>query len=317
MSEFDLITRYFSRPSTRTDVVLGVGDDAAVLDVPAGQRLVAAVDTIVEGVHFPKGTDPAAIGYRALAVNLSDMAAMGAQPAWMTLSLSLPVRDEAWLAGFSSGLYRLADAQNVALVGGDTVRGPLSITVQILGLVEKDRWLTRDGAKPGDILFVSGVPGEAAAGLAVLQRSLPASTHADHLLHCFLWPEPRVQLGRGLRSVASAAIDVSDGLIADLGHIAAKSRCAAQVDLSALPASSSMRALFNERECERMSLAGGDDYELLFTVPAKDAASITSLPSLGDVRVTAIGRIVAGEGVVCLRGGQPVAIEQQGYDHFA
>jgi thiamine-monophosphate kinase len=183
--------------------------------------------------------------------------------------------------------------------------------------VEQDRWLTRAGAKPGDVLFVSGVPGEAAAGLAVLQRALPASTHASELVDRFLWPQARVSLGRGLRSIASAAIDVSDGVLADLSHIVTQSRCGAQIDLAALPRSKPMHALFDERECEQMSLAGGDDYELLFTAPASDAASIAALASLLDIRVTAIGKIVAGEGIACLRNGQPVAIERQGYDHFA
>jgi thiamine-monophosphate kinase len=318
MSEFDLIARYFSRPATRRDVLLGVGDDAAVLEVAADRRLVAAVDTIVEGVHFPKGTHPGAIGHRALAVNLSDMAAMGAQPAWMTLSLSLPARDEAWLESFAAGLYRLADAENVALVGGDTVRGPLSITVQILGLVEVGRWLTRDGAKVGDIVCVTGTPGEAAAGLAVLQQSLPKSTAADFLVHRFLYPEPRVHLGRLLRTIASAAIDVSDGLLADLSHILAQSHCGAEIDLEALPGSSAMHEIFSDRDCERMSLAGGDDYELLFTVPPEHLPAVTALRDIPqDVRVSPIGKIVTGQGVACFRERQPVAVERHGYDHFA
>src|SRR5215831_754974 len=170
MSEFELIAKYFTRKAKRRDVLLGVGDDAAVLKVPNDRRLIAAVDTIVEGVHFPVGTDAEAIGYRALAVNLSDIAAMGAEPAWATLSLSLPREDSNWLAQFSSGLYRLADQYNVDLVGGDTVRGQLAATISILGLVETDRCLTRGGAKPGDTIFVSGVPGEAAAGLALMQK---------------------------------------------------------------------------------------------------------------------------------------------------
>jgi thiamine-monophosphate kinase len=315
MSEFDLIAKYFTRTSSRGDVLLGVGDDAAVLQVPANRRLVAAVDTIVEGVHFPVGTDAAAIGHRVLAVNLSDMAAMGAEPAWITLSLSLPSGDAHWLEGFSSGLYALADRFHVALVGGDTVRGPLSMTIQVMGLVEVDCWLTRSGAKPGDAIFVSGIPGEAAAGLAVLQRSLSNSSASEQLVQRFLWPEPRVSLGRVIRTLASAAIDVSDGVIADLNHICTLSGCGAQIELESLPQSPAMQALFDVNECERLSLSGGDDYELLFTVANERMGEVTAALAAG-VRCTQIGRMVEGSGVTCHRAGQPVTVIARGYDHF-
>src|SRR5688500_12685619 len=173
LGEFELIARYFARQPARSDVRLGIGDDAAILDVPANRKLVVAMDTIVAGVHFPVGFDAADIGYRALAVNLSDIAAMGALPSWFTLSLSMPSSDERWIERFAAGLFELADAYNVALVGGDTVKGPLVVTVQIGGWVESDRWLTRSGARPGDLIVVSGVPGEAAGGLAALQRAMP------------------------------------------------------------------------------------------------------------------------------------------------
>ncbi len=316
MSEFDLIARYFSRPSQRADVLLGVGDDAAVLQVPSNRRLVAVVDTIVAGVHFPVGTDAAAIGHRALAVNLSDLAAMGADPAWITLSLSLPASDARWLEGFAAGLYKLADRYHVALVGGDTVRGPLSITVQVLGLVETDGWLTRGGAKPGDAIFVSGIPGEASAGLAALQRSLPNTPASEHVIRRFLWPEPRIELGRAIRTVASAAIDISDGLLADLGHISTMSGCGAHIDLESLPKSPAMYSLFDAGECERLSLSGGDDYELLFTVPSERMLDVEAAIAAG-VRCTPIGHMVEGASVNCYRGGQPVTIARAGYDHFA
>jgi thiamine-monophosphate kinase len=316
MNEFDLIAKYFSRKSSRGDVLLGVGDDAAVVSVPENQRLVAAVDTIVEGVHFLADADAADVGYRALAVNLSDMAAMGATPAWMTLSLSLPRADEAWLAKFAEGLYQLADRYNVALIGGDTVRGSLSITVQILGLIEKDRWLTRSGAEVGDTIFVSGSPGEAAAGLAVIQRSLPSTDEAKHLIHRFLRPDARVELGRTIRMLASAAIDISDGLLSDLGHICEMSRCGAHLDLEALPILSALRATFDASECERLALNGGDDYELLFTV-APDRLLAVEAAIASGVRCTPIGRIVEGAGVTCYRGGEAVRIEPRGYDHFS
>lgn len=317
MTEFDLIARYFSRPSRRGDVLLGVGDDAAVLAMPPDRRLVAAVDTIVEGVHFPLGTEAAAVGHRALAVNLSDLAAMGAEPAWFTLSLSLPSNDPAWLQGFSDGLYRLADEYNIALVGGDTVRGPLSVSVQAMGFVESDGWLTRAGAKPGDAIFVSGVPGEAAAGLAVLQRSLAVSRDSDHLVNRFLWPTARVSLGRTLRTLASAAIDVSDGLMADLDHICERSGCGASVEIERLPTSTAMRAVFGAEECERMSLSGGDDYELLFTVPCERMLDVEAAIASVNVRCAPIGRMVEGSGVQCLRAGAPVSVARHGFDHFA
>jgi len=316
MGEFDLIAKYFSRSSAREDVLLDVGDDAAVVHVPPDKRLVAAVDTIVEGVHFLPGAAAADVGYRALAVNLSDMAAMGAMPAWMTLSLSLPRADEAWLAGFATGLYDLADKYAVALVGGDTVRGPLAVTVQILGLVEADGWLTRSHAQIGDTVFVSGLPGEAAGGLAVLQQSLPQSADAQRLIQRFLRPEPRVALGRALRMLANATIDVSDGVISDLQHICEQSDCGAHIDMEVFPVSSALRACFDASKCEQMALNGGDDYELVFTVPPERLLAVEAAIA-GGVRCTPIGRIVAGNGVQCFRGGQRLALAPRGYDHFS
>lgn len=316
LGEFDIIARYFARQSGRSDVLLGVGDDAAVLDTHAGRKLVVAMDTIVEGVHFPVETDPADIGYRAIAVNLSDLAAMGAEPAWMTLSLSLSRANEQWLSGFASGLFELADEYNVALVGGDTVRGPLVITVQIAGWVEADAWLTRSGAKPGDLLFVSGIPGEAAAGLAVIQRRILGGESAAFLTHRFLRPRPRIELGRQLRTVATAAMDVSDGLLTDLKKLCAASGVGAQLNVDLLPESAAMRELFEADDGLQYALAGGDDYELLFTLPADRAASVLSSLQLQQ-RVTQIGVITADTDVVCLRNGQPFRIKRAGYDHFA
>lgn len=315
MSEFDLIAKHFSRLSRRGDVIVGVGDDAAVLQVPADRRLVAAIDTIVEGVHFPIGTEATAIGHRALAVNLSDIAAMGAEPAWATLSLSLQENDERWLEQFALGLYRLADRHGVALVGGDTVRGPLTITLSILGLVETDRWLTRSGAKPGDTIFVSGVLGEAAAGLALIQKDAKDSAESRVLKDRFLWPEPRVQLGRVIRKYASAAIDVSDGLLADLGHICQQSKCGARIDVECLPQSDAMTKLFDIGESERFALAGGDDYELLFTVPSHHLLAVEAAIAQ-VIRCTPIGRMTDGRDLVCCKQGRPLDIPSRGYDHF-
>jgi len=320
MGEFDLIARYFTPAQYSSDVLLGVGDDAAVVDVPAGYKLVAAVDTIVEGVHFPINSQARDIAYRALAVNLSDMAAMGAEPRWFTLSLCIPTVNEAWLAEFATGLRELAQTFNVQLIGGDTVRGPLNISVQILGYVEADGWLTRSGAKPGDVIFVSGVPGEAAAGLRLILDSQATSSdtaeHCDRLMQRFLRPAPRVKLGRALRQHASAAMDISDGLLTDLKKLCASSHCGAELELASLPRSTAAPTLFDASRCEYFSLCGGDDYELLFTVHPNDLLRVEAICAQCDVRCTPIGRITADDGVRCYRNGQVVVVNDSGYDHF-
>lgn len=326
LGEFDIIARYFAGHGSRRDVLLGIGDDAAVLEVPAGQRLVVAMDTLAEGAHYPAGTAATDIGYRSLAVNLSDLAAMGAVPSWMTLSLSLPSAQADWLEGFAAGLFQLADRHGVALIGGDTIRGPAVITVQIAGWVEADGWMTRSGARPGDVVYVSGVPGEAAAGLALIQDPLPGRSSrswpapppepcaAEHLRQRFLRPEPRVALGRALRGIASAAMDVSDGLLADLGKLCVASGCGATLDTDALPPSAAMQALFDVAASLDFTLAGGDDYELLFTVPAERVPLLAALGS--EVPCTRIGTITREQGVTCLRAGQPFIAKRQGHDHF-
>lgn len=319
--EFEIISRYFSRGSTRSDVALGIGDDAALLQVPADRLLVAAMDTIVQGVHFPIGTTPRSVGHRALAVNLSDLAAMGADPAWALLSLSLPESDAGWLQEFSSGFHELARRFNVALVGGDTVRGPLVITVQVLGLIEPDHALTRDGARPGDMVYVSGIPGEAAAGLAVIQRPRDDDPASERLRRRFDLPEPRVQLGRRLRTIASAAMDISDGLLGDLGKLCQASGCAAVIELERLPASPAMLAVFDAPSAETFALTGGDDYELLFTVPAARVRDFEEACGTVEPRCTRIGRITQREAggalVTCERAGQAVSVAAAGYDHFS
>jgi len=315
LGEFELIDRYFSRTSARGDVVLGVGDDAALLDVPAGRELVAAVDTLVEGRHFLPDTPPESVGHQALAVNLSDLAAMGAEPAWALLSLSLPRPDAQWLERFAAGLYALADRHRVALVGGDTVRGPLVVTVTALGLVERGQALRRDGAGVGDLVYVSGWPGEAAAGLELLKRGIGPDP-GDALVRRFRYADPRLALGRALRGVASAAMDVSDGLLGDLGKLCAASGVGAQLDLERLPVSPELARRQPPGDCERLVLAGGDDYELLFTLPeARAAAAELALASICPVR--RIGRIESGAGVRCVRDGTAVQVEPGGYDHFA
>jgi len=315
LGEFDLIERYFSRAGGRRDVLLGVGDDAALLELPPGRVLVAAVDTLVEGRHFLPDAPPRSVGHQALAVNLSDLAAMGADPAWALLSLSLPESDPAWLQSFADGLYSLAERHGVALVGGDTVRGPRVVTVTALGSVEPASALRRDGARPGDVLFVSGWPGEAGAGLEAL-RSATAQGGADPLVSRYRYAEPRVGLGRALRGLASAAMDVSDGLLGDLQKLCRASGVAARLDLERLPVSAELARRHAPADCERLVLFGGDDYELLFTVPAEHAAALPSAVA-GALPVHRIGVIEAGTGVRCERGGRVEDLRGGGYDHFA
>ena len=311
--EFDLIARIRARVATRADVVLGIGDDAALLAPPPGRQLVVTADTLNDGVHFPRGTSPADVGWKALAVNLSDLASMGAEPAWCTLSLSLPQSDPAWIEGFLDGFLDLAGQHDIALVGGDTTRGPLSIAVTAMGLVEPGRALRRDGARVGDEVWVTGTLGDAAGGLALLDREpVPAlRARLDR-------PTPRVAAGRALAGIATACVDVSDGLLADLGHVCARSHVAAHLDVDALPASAALREAFGEADRIALQASGGDDYELCFTAPADAGADIGAVSAQFGLRITRIGRIVAGEGVHPVDAkSQPWSSPRRGYDHFA
>lgn len=300
VGEFELIARYFrSVGAIRQDVLLGVGDDAALLAMPAGQALVACVDTLVAGRHFPEDFPAEDIGWRALAVNLSDLAAMGATPAWVTLALTLPEASDEWLEGFAAGFAALARAHGVALVGGDTTRGPLTVTVQALGWVPPAEALRRDGARPGDLVYVTGWPGDAAAGLQLMQGQLTGQgALRAALIQKFRRPEPRVALGLRLRGVASACIDVSDGLGQDLGRLAQASAVGATIRASELPLSQALFALAGDERARQLALAGGDDYELLFTVPpARRAALAEALQAPGSPACHCIGEITARGGV--------------------
>ena len=315
MLEFDLIARIRARCATRPDVLLGIGDDAALLQVPAGMQLVVTMDTLNAGVHFPETTAPADIGWKALAVNLSDLAAMGATPAWCTLSLSLPAADAAWVDAFLDGFLELGAAHEVALVGGDTTRGPLSVCVTAHGLVEAGHALRRSGARVGDEVWASGTPGDAAGALAQMQ----AGKRIDPQLRARLdRPTPRIALGRRLRGVASACIDVSDGLLADLGHLCQASRVGAEIQLASLAASAALRSAFDATSRQALQATGGDDYELCFTAPEAMRGEVEHVARAEDIELARIGRIVAGEGVVALRpDGEPWAAPRGGYVHFA
>jgi len=318
LSEFALIERYFrSGGARRRDVILGVGDDAALLATPSGCDLVAATDTLVAGVHFPLGSPPASIGHRALAVNLSDLAAMGGRPAWALLALTIPEADEAWLGEFAAGFAALARAHEVALVGGDTTRGPLCVTVQLLGHVPHGTALTRSGGCAGDALFVSGTPGDAAAGLAVEQGRLAAQAEARaYLRERFLLPTPRLALGERLRGHASACIDVSDGLLADAGKLAAASAVGAELAYDAVPLSQPLLAALGEERARELAFTGGDDYELCFAVHPQDVAGLlTELPPQ-RWGYTRIGVLRAGAGFAVVRAGTVMEFSHSGYEHF-
>jgi thiamine-monophosphate kinase len=317
LGEFDIIARYFSRATGRKDVLLGVGDDAALLLPPPGQALVAATDTLVEGRHFLPGTPAAAIGHQALAVNLSDLAAMGAEPAWALLSLSMPAPDERWLEDFAHGLFTLAEAHGVALVGGDTVSGPRVVTIEVLGFVPPDAALKRSGARPGDVVYVSGSPGEAAAGLELLKAGTVGFDSDDRRVRRFLQGEPRLQLGRALRGLATSAMDVSDGLLGDLRKLAAASGVGVRLELERLPIAPVLAAHYDRPQCERYVLDGGDDYELLFTVPPAQAGALDAIARETGIEVHAIGTVEPGAGVQCVRAGRIETHTGQGYDHFA
>jgi thiamine-monophosphate kinase len=320
LGEFELIRRFFSRKgASRRDggVSLGIGDDAALLELPAGTELVAAVDTIVRGRHFLEDASAHSIGHRALAVNLSDMAAMGATPAWATLALTMPEVDVSWLEEFSSGLLALADEHAVELVGGDTTQGPLTVSVQILGYVPRGTALRRDGGRAGDLLAVSGTLGDAAAGLAFSRQGTDGRTpEIEALIHRFNYPAPRVSLGQAARGLASAAMDLSDGLVGDLPKLAQASGLAAHVEIEKLPLSAALRSAASPPQSRDWALGGGDDYELLFAISPDRFPALERAARQLNLTLTTIGNLRAGAGVTWSLDGADFAPRVSGYDHF-
>lgn len=320
MGEFQLIDRFFRRDGARTadGVVLGIGDDCALLAPTPGQQLAVSSDMLVEGRHFLSTVNPAHLAHKALAVNLSDLAACGARPLGFTLALALPRADESFLAPFARGLFALADAHHITLVGGDTTAGPLNLCITVFGQVPAGRALRRDGARDGDRVWVSGRLGDARLALEVFRGalSLPGETFAE-VRRAMEQPTPRVALGQALVGVASSAIDLSDGLLGDLGHVLKASHVGATLDESTLPCSAAVAALDTtwRRTC---LLHGGDDYELLFTAPPGRDAAVEAAAAAAGVPVTAIGRIDATPGLRVLDArGQAVVVASRGFDHFA
>lgn len=317
LSEFELIQRHFTRSAP--DAVLGVGDDCALLQPSAGMQLAVSTDTLVADVHFFAAADPQQLGWKCLAVNLSDLAAMGATPRWATLALTLPEVDDDWLAAFATGLYRCADQFGVSLVGGDTTRGALSITLTVLGEVPPHQALRRDGARPGDEIWVSGTLGDAALALLVLQGRANL-TRADlaTLAARLHTPTPRVELGLALRGLASSAIDVSDGLLADLGHILTRSGVGAIVEYTHLPLGEIVHDYAAHPEFDACVLSGGDDYELCFTAPVAHRQALSEIAARLGVRLTAIGCIRAEPGLIVRDAqGQALDMHHTGHDHFS
>lgn len=326
MDERTLIRTFFDRrPATghgHPEVLLGIGDDAAILRPEPGYDLVAAIDTLVEGTHFLRDMPASALGHRCLAVNLSDLAAMAAEPRWAVLALSMPEAEEDWLRGFADGLFALADRFDVALVGGDTVRGPLAATVTAFGRLRPGLGVRRSGAQPGDGIWVTGHPGDAVAGRLLLGDSGRAGQANDaasdaairRLVERFLYPEPRVREGRQLASLATSMLDVSDGLHDDLGKLMEASGTGAELDVACLPLSAALRAVY-PTDAIHHALTGGDDYELCFTVPGANEVRLRAGADAWPVPVTRIGTVVAGKGVRWSQAGQPHAVGRT-WQHF-
>lgn len=314
--EFELIARHFTRPAR--NAVLGVGDDCALVDVSNGMDLAVSTDTMVSGTHFFPDVDPETLGHKALAVNLSDMAAMGAMPYWAMLALTVPDVNHEWLEKFAKGFFDLAEEFGVSLIGGDTTRGPLTLTVTIMGEVPAGAAIRRNGAKPGNDIWVSGNLGDAALAVAH-RRGLLKLTEGEYMeaVMRLYEPSPRVNLGQALRGLATSAIDISDGLLADLDHICTLSKVGATVEADRLPVSAIGASHIDSPSGLTAVVAGGDDYELCFTAPVNARESIEDLTDMLGIPLTRIGEVRKGRGVSLLGAdGKPIAVDGRGFDHF-
>jgi thiamine-monophosphate kinase len=320
IDEFELIRRYFARRQVKTPGVrLGIGDDAAVLRMPPGRDLVVSTDCMVEGTHFPVGTPAHSLGYRALAVNLSDLAAMGARPLWATLVLSLPKAEPRWLQDFARGFFSLARRAPIALVGGDTVRGPLAITVTVHGAVARQAFVSRSGAAPDDAIYVTGFPGDAVGGRMLLGRGRSralSSAARSYLVRRFHYPTPRLVQGAALVGVASAMIDVSDGLDEDVRKLLSAAKVGGLLDIAALPVSPALLRAFGVARAREFALTGGDDYELAFTVPPRNEARLRRIAARWPCPVTRIGVVAADRDRIWRLEGRLFSVPPKTFRHF-
>ncbi len=320
MGEFDLIKRYFSRKSLQNEVILSVGDDCAITSISAGYQLAITTDTLVEGTHFLPSISPADLAYKSVAVNLSDLAAMGATPAWVSLALTLPEIKDEWLAEFSQSLFAILDRYGVSLIGGDTTKGPLSITLTAQGFLPENKGLFRHQAKVGDWIFVSGFLGDSAAGLDMLLKNSKIITESDrYLMQRHLRPTPRVELGLALRAFSCCALDISDGLLADLEHILERSQVGAEIYIENLPLSRHLCIQYEQTQAEKFALTGGEDYELCFTVSEEKREEMENVLRSQGIKVTCIGQILpATSGLNLLKNGKKMALPTHiGFDHFS
>lgn len=320
MKEFAIIDNFFqSKGYQRKDVLLGIGDDCAITQVPEGQSLVVTTDTLVEGVHFLPGTSASAIAHKAIAVNLSDLASMGAEPAWFSLSLCIPEFDQQWLTAFSDTLHELSQYYSIQLIGGDTVQGPLTITITANGFVPVGQALTRGGAKPGDLVYVTGTLGDAGVGLEILQGKREVSrTCQDFLVNRLNYPSPRLLAGASIRRIANACIDLSDGISSDLHHVLNASKCGAQIQVDKLPISIALKEAVGLEEAYRYALSAGDDYELLFTVSEEQGGNLDMALANYSVSATCIGQLNGKVGSMKLKlDDQPYSMPELGYEHFS
>ena len=317
MNEFEIIRRYFESKDLPVSVKLGVGDDGAIIHNDPGKNLVVATDTLVSGVHFPADSSPCDIGYRSVVVNVSDIAAMGGKPEWMTLALSLSETNPEWLKGFSKGLFLAADEYSLNLIGGDLTKAEQNIiTIQMIGELDTDTQLLRSNAQPGELLFVTGTLGDAAAGLEQFEKKAVLNQYNQYLIERFFRPTARVDIGQAIMDYASSSIDISDGLIGDLKKIMSASDVGAILHIEDIPLSKEMLKIYEPKKSQTFALSGGDDYELLFTAPAENLSKIMDISKEIDQKITHIGNITENKNLECRKEGVIYEYQDEGYLHF-
>jgi thiamine-monophosphate kinase len=317
MNEFEIIRRYFESKDLPVSVKLGVGDDGAIIHNDPGKNLVIATDTLVSGIHFPANSSPCDIGYRSVVVNVSDIAAMGGKPEWMTLALSLSETNSEWLRDFSKGLFLAADEYSLNLIGGDLTKADQDIiTIQMIGEVDTDTQLLRSNAQPGELLFVTGTLGDAAAGLEQFEKKAVLNQYNQYLIERFFRPSARVDIGLAIMDYASSSIDISDGLIGDLKKIMSASDVGAILHIEDIPLSKEMLKTYEPKISQTFALSGGDDYELLFTTPSENLSKIMDISKEIDQKITHIGNITENKNLECRKEGVIYEYQDEGYLHF-